>query len=151
MEKNWALSEFGVGHCGELIHPGPCFWQPPLCTLCGWGPVPPEGLGQQPAQGPATPFPQAPLSFPCSRKEPLGGAACSCPSAWSEAGLTRPPVCLCFQFEEDVEIGEEAGTSRRNSRLLVGSFSKRKVCPAPRQGACPYVPQPEVGRGLLQP
>lgn len=30
------------------------------------------------------------------------------------------------KFEEDVEIGEEAGTSRRNSRLLVGSFSKRK-------------------------
>ncbi|XP_057606378.1 1-phosphatidylinositol 4,5-bisphosphate phosphodiesterase eta-2 isoform X2 [Hippopotamus amphibius kiboko] len=28
--------------------------------------------------------------------------------------------------EEDVESGEEAGTSRRNSRLLVGSFSKRK-------------------------
>ncbi|XP_055275349.1 1-phosphatidylinositol 4,5-bisphosphate phosphodiesterase eta-2 isoform X1 [Moschus berezovskii] len=30
------------------------------------------------------------------------------------------------KFEEDVEIGEEPGTSRRNSRLLVGSFSKRK-------------------------
>lgn len=72
------------------------------------------------------------------------------PLAWPEAGLTWAPVCLCFQFEEDVEIGEEAGTSRRNSRLLVDSFSKRKVCRAPRQGACPYVPQ-RWGGGFSSP
>lgn len=38
-----------------------------------------------------------------------------------------------------MEPGEDAGASRRNNRVLVGSFSKRKVLPAP---TCPAVPVP---------
>lgn len=55
----------------------------------------------------------------------------SCPGlpAWFKAGLT---VSLSLPWtqskaEEDVESGEDAGASRRNGRLVVGSFSRRKV------------------------
>ncbi|XP_044798819.2 1-phosphatidylinositol 4,5-bisphosphate phosphodiesterase eta-2 isoform X3 [Bubalus bubalis] len=55
---------------------------------------------------------------------------CEDPSDFTVSTLPPPgklgPKAEAKKFEEDVEIGEEAGTSRRNSRLLVGSFSKRK-------------------------
>ncbi|XP_068841852.1 1-phosphatidylinositol 4,5-bisphosphate phosphodiesterase eta-2 [Capricornis sumatraensis] len=52
---------------------------------------------------------------------------CEDPSDFTVSTLP-PPGKLGHKAEakKDVEIGEEAGTSRRNSRLLVGSFSKRK-------------------------
>ncbi|XP_027420939.1 1-phosphatidylinositol 4,5-bisphosphate phosphodiesterase eta-2 isoform X7 [Bos indicus x Bos taurus] len=55
---------------------------------------------------------------------------CEDPSDFTVSTLPPPgklgPKAEAKKFEEDVEIGEEAGTSRRNSRLLMGSFSKRK-------------------------
>ncbi|DAA21195.1 TPA: phospholipase C, eta 2-like [Bos taurus] len=52
---------------------------------------------------------------------------CEDPSDFTVSTLP-PPGKLGPKAEakKDVEIGEEAGTSRRNSRLLMGSFSKRK-------------------------
>lgn len=50
--------------------------------------------------------------------------------------LTITSVSLVqSKAEEDTESGEDAGVSRRNSRLLMSSFSKRKVRAAPGLGA----------------
>lgn len=61
--QNWALSEFGVGHCGELIRPGPCSWQPPLCTPCGWGLCLPRAWGSDQPKA-QLPHSSRPLSAP---------------------------------------------------------------------------------------
>ena len=46
----------------------------------------------------------------------------------TEAGLHLSPLSPHLpQAEEDVESGEDAGVSRRNNRILMSGFSKRKV------------------------
>ncbi|XP_074233745.1 1-phosphatidylinositol 4,5-bisphosphate phosphodiesterase eta-2 isoform X2 [Camelus bactrianus] len=52
---------------------------------------------------------------------------CEDPSDFTVSTLPQPgKLGHRAEAEEDVESGDDAGTSRRNSRLLMGSFSKRK-------------------------
>nr|XP_031319698.1 1-phosphatidylinositol 4,5-bisphosphate phosphodiesterase eta-2 isoform X2 [Camelus dromedarius] len=55
---------------------------------------------------------------------------CEDPSDFTVSTLPQPGKlghrAEAKKAEEDVESGDDAGTSRRNSRLLMGSFSKRK-------------------------
>lgn len=68
----------------------------------------------------------------------------SCPGlpAWFKAGLTLFLSLPWTQSkaEEDVESGEDAGASRRNGRLVVGSFSRRKVPVWAQCSACSQCP-----------
>lgn len=67
---------------------------------------------------PASSRPRSVLPLPGGPGIPLPGSRLGLPC----------PFCLSFlQAEEDWESGGDAGTSRRNSRLLMSSFSKRKV------------------------
>lgn len=143
--KNWALSEFGVGHCRKLIHQA-LLRQPPLYPM--WvGTVPPEGLGQQPAQGPTTLFLRPSPASPCSGKEPQEELPAHAP---------RPGLSWAHSAPLSVSASSSRGGAWRSGRRrepAVGTAdsswaaSPAQVCPAPRAGACPYVPQPRSGGG----
>lgn len=90
------------------------------------------------------------LPFPSLKSAPRFQAGSNLPPPERPSGATRELSCLpCMvggwvqvlsvsqgqsKVEEDVESGEDTGVSRRNSRLLVSSFSKRKVSRGPGLG-----------------